>query len=84
MVEKECSERCESAGAERIGGGPGRNVGIELCERLDGVDKRVDASELRDGVSGRREEFVVKMDVAAEIAKIQEVSERDRDEGLFV
>ena len=29
-----------------------------------------------------REEFVVEMDVAAEIAEIQEVSERGRDEGL--
>ncbi len=41
-----------------------------MSERLDGVDERVDASELWNVMPGRREKLVVEMNVATEVAEI--------------
>ncbi len=55
-----------------VRGGPGSEVGIELSKGLDGVDERgrVNASELWNVVSGRREKLIVEMNVAAEVAEV--------------
>ena len=53
-----------------------------MCKLFDRPGKGIDASEFWDGVSGCGKELVVKVYVAAEIAEIQEVGQRGRDDRL--
>ncbi len=54
-----------------------------MGELFDRPCKRIDAREFWDGVSGCSKELVVvKVYVAAEIAEIQEVGQRGRDDCL--
>jgi hypothetical protein len=48
------------------------------------MNEGVDTGELGNGVSSRSEKFVVEMTVAAEVAKIEKVAERRRDQGLGI
>ncbi len=49
---------------------------------FDRPGKGIDARKFWDGVSGGGKELVVKMDVTAEVAEIQEVGQRGRDDRL--
>ena len=53
-----------------------------MGELFDRPGKRIDASEFWDGVSSGGEKLVVKVYVTAEIAEIQEVGQRGRDDRL--
>ncbi len=82
LVQKEVGEGRECATAERVSCSPSSYVGIELGVRLDGVNKGVNAGELGNCMSSRSKKLVVEMNVAAEVAKVEKVAERRRDQRL--
>ncbi len=82
MIQEEIGERSECARAEHVSCSPSSLVGIELGVRLDGLNKGVDTGELGNGMSSRSEKIVVEMNVAAEVTKIEKVTESHRDQSL--